>query len=71
MVFFLAASLKTHLIIILMMVMIDHRASMTPATPQLETCDEAVMNWSPPGCDLLGLCQPVPQSRPYKCFWPH
>ena len=49
----------------------DHRARMVPASPQLEWCDRAVMNWAPPGCHDLGLCQDKPPSQPYLCYWPH
>ena len=48
-----------------------HRAGMVPASPQLEWCDPAVMNWSPPGCQDLHLCQDKPPSQPYLCYWPH
>ena len=49
----------------------DHRASLMPSPPQLEWCDRAVMNWAPPGCDDLQLCQDKPPSQPYLCYWPH
>ncbi|KAM6408923.1 N-acetylgalactosamine-6-sulfatase [Rhynochetos jubatus] len=48
-----------------------HRATMVPGEPQLNVCDRAVMNWSPPGCEKLGKCLTPPKSDPKKCFWPH
>ena len=49
----------------------DHQASLTPSPALLEWCDRAVMNWSPPGCQDLNLCQDPPPSDPYLCYWPH
>ncbi|KAE8608393.1 hypothetical protein XENTR_v10011492 [Xenopus tropicalis] len=49
----------------------QHRNSMVPGEPQLNVCDLAVMNWSPPGCEKLGKCLTPPQSNPWKCVWPH
>jgi len=49
----------------------DHRATMVKGDAELEMCDDSVMNWAPPGCQDLGLCQIAPKSKPYKCFWPH
>ena len=34
---------------------LDHRADMVPGAPQLEVCDEAVMNWAPAGCKVSRL----------------
>ena len=34
---------------------LDHRADMVPGAPQLEVCDEAVMNWAPAGCKVRRL----------------
>ncbi|XP_055520891.1 N-acetylgalactosamine-6-sulfatase [Leucoraja erinacea] len=48
-----------------------HRASLVPGEPQLNVCDRAVMNWSPPGCEKLGKCLNIPPSSPWKCDWPH
>uniref|UniRef100_A0A8C3KC40 N-acetylgalactosamine-6-sulfatase n=1 Tax=Calidris pygmaea TaxID=425635 RepID=A0A8C3KC40_9CHAR len=49
----------------------QHKATMVPGEPQLNVCDKAVMNWSPPGCEKLGKCLKQPESDPKKCFWPH
>ena len=49
----------------------DHRQGMVPSKPQLEWCDQAVMNWAPKGCRKIGKCQQAPPSSPKKCFWPH
>ncbi|XP_029879778.1 N-acetylgalactosamine-6-sulfatase isoform X2 [Harpia harpyja] len=49
----------------------QHKATMVPGEPQLNVCDKAVMNWSPPGCEKLGKCLKPPKSDPKKCFWPH
>ncbi|XP_076831146.1 N-acetylgalactosamine-6-sulfatase [Brachyhypopomus gauderio] len=49
----------------------QHQKSLVPGQPQLNMCDLAVMNWSPPGCERLGKCLKGPQSRPWKCDWPH
>ena len=49
----------------------EHRVGMKPAAPQLNWCDRAVMNWSPPGCEEIGQCIKPPTSKPWKCFWPH
>ncbi|KAL5022855.1 hypothetical protein ScPMuIL_002010 [Solemya velum] len=48
-----------------------HRAKLVPGAPQLNWCDRAVMNWAPPGCEKLGKCLKGPQSKPFKCVWPH
>ncbi|NXH22814.1 GALNS sulfatase, partial [Bucco capensis] len=49
----------------------QHQASLVPGVPQLNVCDKAVMNWSPPGCEKLGKCLQAPPAEPKKCFWPH
>ncbi|KAM6251198.1 N-acetylgalactosamine-6-sulfatase isoform 2-T2 [Spheniscus humboldti] len=49
----------------------QHKVTMVPGEPQLNVCDKAVMNWSPPGCEKLGKCLKPPKSDPKKCFWPH
>ncbi|XP_075734471.1 N-acetylgalactosamine-6-sulfatase isoform X2 [Rhipicephalus microplus] len=48
-----------------------HRRSLVPGKPQLDWCDDAAMQWAPPGCDKIDRCLPVPPSRPYRCPWPH
>ena len=49
----------------------EHKKNLVLAKPQLEWCDPAVMNWAPPGCEEIGKCQKIPESKPDKCFWPH
>lgn len=49
----------------------QHAKTLVPGQPQLNMCDLAVMNWSPPGCEKLGKCLKPPSSQPYKCDWPH
>uniref|UniRef100_A0A8C5MRW4 N-acetylgalactosamine-6-sulfatase n=1 Tax=Leptobrachium leishanense TaxID=445787 RepID=A0A8C5MRW4_9ANUR len=49
----------------------QHQDTMIPGEPQLNVCDPAVMNWSPPGCEKLGKCLKPPESKPWKCNWPH
>ncbi|XP_073461948.1 N-acetylgalactosamine-6-sulfatase [Aquarana catesbeiana] len=49
----------------------QHKESMIPGEPQLNVCDLAVMNWSPPGCEKIGKCLNPPESKPWKCVWPH
>ncbi|KAF2987981.1 hypothetical protein EK904_008669 [Melospiza melodia maxima] len=49
----------------------QHRATLVPGQPQLNVCDQAVMNWAPPGCEKLGKCLKAPESDPKKCSWPH
>ncbi|XP_022520864.2 N-acetylgalactosamine-6-sulfatase isoform X1 [Astyanax mexicanus] len=49
----------------------QHVKTLVPGQPQLNMCDLAVMNWSPPGCEKLGKCLKPPPSQPYKCDWPH
>ncbi|XP_073691826.1 N-acetylgalactosamine-6-sulfatase [Garra rufa] len=49
----------------------QHQKDLIPGMPQLNMCDLAVMNWSPPGCEKLGKCLQPPESNPYKCDWPH
>ncbi|KAL1439781.1 hypothetical protein MTO96_009635 [Rhipicephalus appendiculatus] len=48
-----------------------HRCSLVPGKPQLDWCDDAAMQWAPPGCEKIGRCLPVPPSRPYRCPWPY
>lgn len=48
-----------------------HRDNLVPGDPQLNMCDESVMNWAPPGCHKIGRCLQVPKSKPYECVWPH
>lgn len=47
----------------------EHRRSLVPGKPQLNWCDNAAMEWAPPGCQQIGRCLPVPPSRPYRCPW--
>lgn len=47
----------------------NHRHSLVPGKPQLDWCDDAAMQWAPPGCEKIGRCLPVPPSRPYRCSW--
>ncbi|WAR11674.1 GALNS-like protein [Mya arenaria] len=49
----------------------DHKKHLVPGKPQLNWCDNSVMNWSPPGCEKLGQCYKGPPSNPQKCVWPH
>ncbi|XP_078066618.1 N-acetylgalactosamine-6-sulfatase isoform X3 [Mustelus asterias] len=49
----------------------NHKAFLVPGEPQLNVCDQAVMNWSPPGCEKLSKCLKIPRSHPWKCKWPH
>lgn len=49
----------------------QHEERLTPAAPQLNMCDRAVMNWSPAGCERMGKCLKAPESQPWKCDWPH
>ncbi|XP_050048317.1 N-acetylgalactosamine-6-sulfatase-like [Dermacentor andersoni] len=46
-----------------------HRRSLVPGKPQLDWCDDAAMQWAPPGCEKIDRCLPVPPSRPYRCSW--
>ncbi|KAK7505806.1 hypothetical protein BaRGS_00003077 [Batillaria attramentaria] len=55
----------------IMMIADDHRKKLVPGVPQLNMCDESVMNWAPPGCHKIERCLQGPKSKPYKCFWPH
>ena len=50
---------------------VDHRSKMIRGVPQLNICDKAVMNWSPPGCKSLNNCLEAPLSNPIKCVWDH
>ena len=56
---------------ILEKIIADHRASMTRAIPDLNYCDDAVMNWSPPGCEKRGQCIKPPASDKQLCYWDH
>ncbi|XP_021486863.2 N-acetylgalactosamine-6-sulfatase isoform X1 [Meriones unguiculatus] len=49
----------------------QHQKSLVPGQPQLNVCNQAVMNWAPPGCEKLGKCLTPPESVPAKCSWPH
>ncbi|XP_003800850.1 N-acetylgalactosamine-6-sulfatase [Otolemur garnettii] len=49
----------------------QHQEALVPGQPQLNVCNQAVMNWAPPGCDKLGKCLTPPESVPEKCSWPH
>uniref|UniRef100_A0A672GC31 Sulfatase N-terminal domain-containing protein n=1 Tax=Salarias fasciatus TaxID=181472 RepID=A0A672GC31_SALFA len=48
-----------------------HEKTLVPGVPQLNMCDQAVMNWAPAGCEKLGKCLDAPKSKPWKCSWPH
>ncbi|CAH1779358.1 unnamed protein product [Owenia fusiformis] len=48
-----------------------HMYNLKPGKPQLNWCDNAVQNWSPPGCEKLGKCLKKPRSNPELCTWPH
>lgn len=50
----------------------NHMVLLVPATPQLNMCDEGVMNWAPAGCNKgQNKCYKGPPSKPYNCTWPH
>ena len=49
----------------------EHVKSVKPGQPQLNWCDKAVMHWAPQGCKKINMCLPIPESKPYKCYWPH
>ncbi|ERE77834.1 N-acetylgalactosamine-6-sulfatase-like protein, partial [Cricetulus griseus] len=49
----------------------QHQKSLVPGQPQLNVCNQAVMNWAPPGCEKLGKCLTPPESVPEKCSWAH
>lgn len=49
----------------------EHKSTLIAGDPQLNICDQSVMNWSPPGCELLDECFKAPPSDPTKCVWPH
>lgn len=49
----------------------EHKTSLVPGEPQFNFCDDAVMNWAPPGCEEVDECYKGPPSHPYKCPWPH
>ncbi|XP_044111489.1 N-acetylgalactosamine-6-sulfatase isoform X1 [Neovison vison] len=49
----------------------QHQETLVPGQPQLNVCNQAVMNWAPPGCEKLGKCLTPPESVPEKCSWPH
>uniref|UniRef100_G1U304 Galactosamine (N-acetyl)-6-sulfatase n=1 Tax=Oryctolagus cuniculus TaxID=9986 RepID=G1U304_RABIT len=49
----------------------QHQEALVPGEPQLNVCNQAVMNWAPPGCEKLGKCLRAPESVPEKCSWPH
>lgn len=49
----------------------EHLKNLVPGKPVLNICDRAAMHWAPPGCQGIGMCLPVPESKPYKCDWPH
>ncbi|XP_026634532.1 N-acetylgalactosamine-6-sulfatase isoform X2 [Microtus ochrogaster] len=49
----------------------QHQMSLVPGQPQLNVCNQAVMNWAPPGCEKLGKCLTPPESVPEKCSWSH
>ncbi|XP_014692062.1 N-acetylgalactosamine-6-sulfatase isoform X1 [Equus asinus] len=49
----------------------QHQEALIPGQPQLNVCNQAVMNWAPPGCEKLGKCLTPPESVPEKCSWPH
>lgn len=49
----------------------EHRETLRPGQPVLNTCDRAAMNWQPPGCEEVNMCLPKPKSAPYRCVWPH
>ncbi|XP_077982506.1 N-acetylgalactosamine-6-sulfatase-like isoform X2 [Glandiceps talaboti] len=48
----------------------EHRKTMIPGQPQLNMCDQGIMNWAPPGCEKLDRCLKAPPSNPVKCNWP-
>lgn len=48
-----------------------HNKEMKRGKPVLNYCDDAAMNWSPPGCKELNMCLPAPPSKQYLCHWPH
>ncbi|KAK7505807.1 hypothetical protein BaRGS_00003078 [Batillaria attramentaria] len=55
----------------IMKIVADHKENLQPGEPQLNLCDESVMNWAPPGCDKINKCLQPPKSNPYNCTWVH
>uniref|UniRef100_A0AAV2LNY8 N-acetylgalactosamine-6-sulfatase n=1 Tax=Knipowitschia caucasica TaxID=637954 RepID=A0AAV2LNY8_KNICA len=55
----------------LMPIVQKHQQTLIPAVPQLNMCDQSVMNWAPEGCEKLGKCLQPPKPNPWKCVWPH
>ena len=49
----------------------EHQEQLEPGQPSLNYCDNAVQNWSPPGCEEMGYCLPVPPSNLNLCYWDH
>lgn len=49
----------------------EHESTMVFAKPDLDWCDLAVQNWSPPGCEEVNRCMAAPMSKPYRCNWPY
>lgn len=49
----------------------EHKSNLVPGVPQLNICDNGVMNWAPPGCEEIDECFKGPPSDPVKCTWPH
>ncbi|RUS86588.1 hypothetical protein EGW08_005669 [Elysia chlorotica] len=49
----------------------EHLDHLKKGEPQLNYCDDAVMNWAPPGCKEIGQCLPIPPSNKQLCYWPH
>ena len=50
-----------------------HEHKMVKGKPELNWCDEASKNWSPPGCERLhpSSCLKPPKSHPFRCDWDH
>jgi N-acetylgalactosamine-6-sulfatase len=49
----------------------DHKAQLVPGVPSLNWCDNAAMEWTPPGCELINQCLQAPPSSLYRCVWDH
>ncbi|XP_033125372.1 N-acetylgalactosamine-6-sulfatase-like isoform X2 [Anneissia japonica] len=52
-------------------VVAEHKTNLKPGVPQLNVCDNGVMNWAPPGCEKVNSCLKGVPSNPQKCTWPH
>lgn len=63
--------LYTTAIASIMAAVAQHQSGLVKGAPILNLCDVSTGNWAPPGCEVIGMCLPIPTSNVSLCPWRH